>query len=406
MSQDLVIQVHDTGMLDWSVIDRESGNTLFSGESGADEVPDIPADAAIERTLCILPGERVFVTRISLPARSEREARQAAPFMVEDELASSLDETRIIPGAKAADGKRWVMGVENEWAEALQARLDPVLVRPVYTLADYQAAADAEAALTLFDRRGDILFWYGQSAQQEGTAFGGAVDPALFGQIAHAIVHGASGGDVAVSASLGLTGSAFRNAPREDLSLRAHRIGDDVLAQLPALFGERWLSTLDWSAALKPLRYTSALAAALLLAFAALLGSEAMYYRAQADRFDEASIAVFRSAVPEVTRRVIPAEAERILGDRIAALGGGETSSFLLHAAALAELTEDNDRVRIDGIRFDQSRSELRVSALYTDFSDFDALSAQAARMGIGLEDNGAREGEAGLEGEFVLRLR
>lgn len=406
MSQDLVIQVHDTGALDWSVIDRASGNTLQSGQCGAGETPDIPATGGVDRTLCILPGERVFVSRISLPARSEREARQAAPFMIEDELASSLDDTRIVPGAKAGDGKRWVMGAEDSWVDALEARLAPVLVRPVYTLADYQAAADDEAALTLFDRRGDVLFWYGQSARQDGTAFGGAVDPELFGQIAHAIVHGASGGDVAVSSSLGLTGAAFRAVPREDLAARAGRIDDGVLDQLPALFGERWLSTLDWSSVLKPLRLTAALAAGLLLAFAALLGSEAMYYRFQADRFDEASVAVFRSAVPEVTRRVIPAEAERILGDRIAALGGGETSSFLLHVAALAELTADNERVRIDGIRFDQARAELRVSALYTDFADFDALTAEAARMGIGLEDNGAREGEAGLEGEFVLRLR
>ncbi|WP_300528774.1 type II secretion system protein GspL [Maricaulis sp.] len=406
MSQDLVIQVHDAGTLDWSVIDRESGNTLRSGQAGKDEAPDIADRSGIDRTLCILPGERVFLTRINLPARSEREARQAAPFMVEDELAASLEETRIIPGARAADGKRWIMAAENDWVEALQQRLEPVLVRPVYTMADYQAAADQEAALTLFDRRGDVLFWYGQSAQQDGTAFGGAVDPDLFGQIAHAIVHGASGGDVAVSSSLGLTGAAFRAVSREDLAGRARRMDDADLGDLPPLFGERWLSTLDWSVVLKPLRYTGALAAGLLIAFGALLGSEAMYYRLQADRFDAASVAVFRSAVPEVTRRVIPAEAERILGDRIAALGGGETSSFLLHVTALSELTAGNERVRIEGIRFDQARAELRVSALYTDFADFDALSAEAARLGIGLEDNGAREGEAGLEGEFVLRLR
>ena len=91
----------------------------------------------------------------------------------------------------------------------------------------------------------------------------------------------------------------------------------------------------------------------------------------------------------------------------LARLGGGaDTSSFLSLAAALVSLTEDNERVRIEHLRFDQSRGELRVSAIYTDFADFDALSAAAERLGVQLQDEGAREGDAGLQGEFLLRVQ
>ena len=73
--------------------------------------------------------------------------------------------------------------------------------------------------------------------------------------------------------------------------------------------------------------------------------------------------------------------------------------------AALAELTEGSETVRIDHVRFDRARGELSVSALYTDFADFDALSERAGRLGIVLTDGGARESGSALQGEFTVRL-
>ena len=103
---------------------------------------------------------------------------------------------------------------------------------------------------------------------------------------------------------------------------------------------------------------------------------------------------------------MIPAEAERLLGDGLARLGGGETgSSFLQLMAALSELTEGNEAVRIDHVRFDRARSELLVSALYTDFADFEALNARAQTLGVVLSDGGARQSGAAIEGEFTVRL-
>lgn len=405
MSQDLVIHLRDDGRVNWSILARENGERLTAGAAHLDALPELPA-AEISRTILLLPAERVFASQIEVPARSEREARQAAPFLIEDELASSLDSTRIVTGTKTADGRRWVFAVEDSWIEAIIHQLAPLISRPLHILPDALAAADEDAALTLFDRDGHVLFWYGESARELAQQAGGAVDPVLFNHIAHTLVGGASGGQIKVSPTLGLTGPGFVAAAREDLDLRTRHFKDSFLASLPPLAGEGWLSTLDWGAWLKPLRRAGMAAAALAFGFAALFIGEGVYYRIQADRFDTASIEVFRQAVPEVTRRVIPAEAERLLRDRITALGGGESSSFLQLTSALAQLIEGNERVRVEHIRFDQSRGELRVSAVYTDFADFDALSAAGEAMGISLQDEGAREGTDGLQGEFVVRLQ
>lgn len=406
MSQDLVIHLRDDGRLSWSILTRESGERLTAGAAHIDALPDLPAEADVSRTLLLLPAERVFATQVEVPARSEREARQAAPFLIEDELASNLDETRIVTGAKGADGRRWVFAAEDAWIGSVIDALAPFITRPLYCLPDALAAADSDAALTLYDRDGHILFWYGAGVRDLGQQAGGAADPAFFNHIAHALVAGAAGGDIKVSPSLGLMGPGFISAQREDLDMRTARLGEGVLSALPALAGEKWLSTLDWGESLSPLRRAAMMAAALLIGLGLLTIGEGVYYRIQAERYDEASVAVFRQAVPEVTRRVIPAEAERLLRERIAGLGGGETSSFLQLTAALTALVEDNERVRVENIRFDQSRGELRVSAVYSEFADFDALSAEAAAIGVELQDEGAREGEGGLQGEFVVRLR
>lgn len=406
MSQDLILLIHPDGSGRWSIIDRDSGQRGASGAFGADSTPSGLPEADIDRTICLLPAERVFACRITLPARSEAEARQAAPFMIEDELAGDLDATSVSIGPRDEAGERWVYAVGRGYADGLLDRLGGAVVRPVHILPDAQALADPEAALSLVDRRGDILFWYADDIVGDGSRAGGAVSPGLFPHLAAEIVGASGEGQVSVSPSLGLMGARFSNHSVGDADMAASGLPDEMLKRLPALFGERWRSAFDWLDVLRPLRTSAILAAAALVGYCGLLLGEAFYFRYQADRFDEAAIAEYRFVNPDFTRATIPAEVDRMVRRDLRELGGGDSSAFLQLSAALTELVADNDRVRIDSLRFDQTREELRVSALFTEFADFDALTARAVQMGLELEDGGVREAETGLQGEFTVRAR
>ncbi len=407
MSQDLVIHLRDGEAFAWSILTRETGERRASGQAELGALPNLPDLGEIDRTLLLLPAERVFATQIALAARSDREARQAAPFMIEDELASRLEATRIVSGARDENGKRWIFAIDEDWFDHRLKQIEPLLSKPVNILPDAMAIAEPDAALTLYDRAGSVLFWYGAEVRIPGQAAGGAAEARLFEQVAAALVAGANGGEVRVAPSLGLAGPGLNAYSPQPLDVCASKLEDSQLGLLPAMAGEKWLSSLDWTGLLLPLRRAAALAAAAVIIFAALLIGESVYYRYQADRFEQASIDVYREVNPSFTRATIPAEVERLLRQDLARLGGGaDTSSFLSLAAALVSLTEDNERVRIEHLRFDQSRGELRVSAIYTDFADFDALSAAAERLGVQLQDEGAREGDAGLQGEFLLRVQ
>jgi len=329
MSQDLVIHLSGPDAFDWSVVERSSGQRVASGTAQFDALPEALPVEGVDRTLLLLPAERIFATRLELPARSEREARQAAPFMIEDELAARLDQTRIVTGSKDEDGKRWVFAAETAWIDGVMEALGTSLVRPVHILPDAMAASEADAALTLADRSGDVLFWFAPQVRDTAQSMGGAVDAGFFNHVAHALVAGAKGGEVVVSPALGLAGPGFKSITFDPLDLRASRWTNERLGLLPALGGDGWRSSLNWGELLRPIRRGAIMAAALAITLAGLMLAEGFYYRFQAERFDTASVAVFRNVVPEMTRRVIPAEAERLLRERI---GGGWRRGVLFPA--------------------------------------------------------------------------
>lgn len=407
MSQDLVLHIQPEGGVHWSVIDRPSGARLRHGRAAAGDLPDMGETGGITRTLCLLPSEHVFLSRIRLPARSEREARQAAPFMIEDELAGALDDTHVALGERDDGNQRWVYAVDGDRLADWRALIEPLLVRPLFTLPDCLAVPGPGAALRLYNRGDAVLILQDSETVEPGRSLGAAVGHRLFERVLPGLVQQAGQGQIAVSASLGLAGANLTALENEDLDRTASRLAGDFCKGLPALFGDRLRSTFDWSAILTPLRRPAMLAAAALLAFGLLLGGEAMYLRYQADRFDDAAVAEFQAAFPDVTAAQIPTSARRILDQRLAGITGNRDGvSFLTLTAALAELTAENDRIRIDHLRFDRSRAELTVSAIYSEFSDFDALSRQAGELGLVLDDQGTREGDRGIEGDFVLRLQ
>ena len=134
MSQDLILRLEEAGRLHWSVIERASGRRLHDGVADGElaELP-VPLDA-VNRTLVLLPAQSVFLAEIDLPARGDRDAQQAAPFAIEDELAAGLDDTHVVPGPRQETGRRWVMAARRDQVEAWRARVDALAVRPVHVL--------------------------------------------------------------------------------------------------------------------------------------------------------------------------------------------------------------------------------------------------------------------------------
>ncbi|HQQ63371.1 MAG TPA: type II secretion system protein GspL [Pseudomonadales bacterium] len=62
----------------------------------------------------VLPAELTFYENVKLPARSQRQAMQALPFVVEEHLADDIENVHLAIGSKQADGAWSVLVIEQE----------------------------------------------------------------------------------------------------------------------------------------------------------------------------------------------------------------------------------------------------------------------------------------------------
>ena len=398
MSEDLIIRLSADGAARWSVIARESGERIAHGEAGPEEALSPEIGEEVSRTLCLLPSEDVYLGRVDLPARSENEARQAAPYLIEEELASVLEATEVSLGGKDEEGKRWIAAADREKLDFWRRRIADIAVRPVHVMPDSAALSSLDVSLALYARGADLVFL--DSAAESGRA-GGAVERSMERAVMPALLGAARGRDVAASPQLGLAGGKVVAIEADGLDRLASALSDVQARLMPPLFGGALSSGFDWSAITRALFRPGILAVAALVLFSALLIGEGVYFRVQRGHVDAAADDLFRRAFPEVSRVVNP---QAQLNQRLASLGGGQEGEFLALMAGLAEISAQVEAVRIDAVRYDAQRGGLAISAVYNAFEDSEALRAAAEAEGFLLEDGGAQQSGAAILGEFTLR--
>lgn len=402
----------------WALVGADGG-MLAEGVHPLDAGP-LALEPAPGRAVAILPAGDLAVRRITAPGRSEREAKQAAPFLIEEDLAAPLEETDIAVGPRLEDGSRWALAASSEARAAWRRRAASFGVKPLWSAPASMLLRGHGGDLTVMRIGEDILFQtaladLGQPPEEPVTPaalrqpcgaapapFGAVVLPALGRAIAPRRMLISEDIDPNLLAPEGEP-IALRRAPAQDLRANAAALADEAFAVLPAFFGDAFLSALDWGALLKPWRRAAVMAAAALIGATVLLRVEAAYLDARAELYREASQSAFREAFPE-TRRVVNPQVQ--LRQRLAALGGAvDGGGFLPLVSALAGILEDVEAVRIDGLRYDGQRGALVVSAVYSDFADFEALRAAAEARSVAIEDAGARQSSEGISGDFILSL-
>ena len=384
-----------------------------------------PADRP-ERAVVLLPAEDVFAALIEIPAKSDREAAQAAPFLIEERLAGAVEDTETAAGPKLETGERLVLAADRGAHQRWRGFAAALGVKPLHALPDAMAMTGHGGDLTvagygeriLFQTREGELSRQGaaMTARASGDAQGvraplcGAMERDLAAAVLPAVGQAVQPERLLISPEIdpyliapSSEPIALKRAEGPDLAAAAAAIPDEALARLPALFGAGLAAGLDWLELLRPWRVAAALALAALAGWTALTAGEGAYYAQRAEAYRDASEQAFRNEFPEVTR-VVNARAQ--LSARIAALGGGEGADgalFLELVSGLAAMLEAVDQVSLTGLRYDAERGALSVTARYADFAGFESLRQAARERGLSIEDGGARQTTSGVTGEFTL---
>lgn len=389
--------------LRWSLCSA-FGDVLASGE-GLDAFT-LPADVTVSATIAIIPAGHVHIRRLVMPARSDNAARQAAPFALEEYLATPLDTQRIACGAADDTGARWVAALDLSLAERWQSALEALAIRPVFAISEALLLDPAEGELALAVHGYSLLWRYRAGAEDAA----GSIPVALADRVVPALIARHQPSRISLAGGEGIDRLELGQAP-------LHRSGplDPVqaaasldLAQLqlmPALFGARLAASLDWSALLKPWRRVAVLAvAAGALALAGVI-TEAAWLSRQAELYQTASTELFAGAFPD-TRRIVNPRAQLAQRLREAELVNGGGDGFLALSAALGGVMQGVSGIELISVRYQTGEEALSVSARYRDFAGFEALREACEAAGLEITDAGARQGTDSVQGDFLVRWR
>ncbi|XBQ16680.1 MAG: type II secretion system protein GspL [Oceanicaulis sp.] len=404
----------------WTLV--EDGARAGKGEAALGDAPALPDGVSVERAVALLPSEAVFVRRLSVPGASERDARRAAPFLIEEQLAQPLEDAVIETGPKGADGRRYVLAAGRAIVESWRRCVAGLGVKPVHLAPDAMMIEGHGADLAAVLDHGRVVFQTRNGDLSNAPEGGddrdpdvvaaepvaGAVEadlaslvlPALADRIGPRRIIAGEGVDPDLLAPEGVP-VALKRMPAPDLDLAAAAIDPAAFDAVPPLLGAGWSSGIEWAELLAPFRTAAVLALAAVFAVAALSIGQALYYEARTEAYRDAEIAAFQQVFPDT--RVVDPQAQ--LRRSLAAIGAEEGSgAFLELAAALSAVAAEVEDVEISAIRYDAARGGLSVTARYSDFGDFEALRAAADQAGVVLEDGGARQAETGVVGDFTVR--
>ncbi|MBK5911647.1 type II secretion system protein GspL [Rhodothalassium salexigens] len=370
------------------------------------------------RLVAVVPGQAVLCRPVHLVARTERQARAALGFLLEDDLAVEGADLHLAvsapvdAGSSVGAGDRLAAAVD---AGAMAAWMD-MLARtglPVEAVVpDYLALCPAPGELWVADA-GDGTVLVGEGAGvAEPVAQGYRVETGLAGALVdETLAAGAPAqahllGDAArlVAPSHGVGDTPVVEHEAEALApFLARRLASRAAPALSLLQGP-YAPRGSWREALAPWRPALGLAAAVLVALALSVALEAWRLDARAEALHARAGAVLRETFPEVARVVNP---RTQMATRVAALratGPDPAGSYLDLAAMLFESVAEIDGARIERLRYDGTTGSLTAELRFGSFGQIERLRAAVDRRGGALDEGASRQEAGRVIGDITVR--
>ncbi|MBB4210212.1 type II secretion system protein L (GspL) [Rhodothalassium salexigens DSM 2132] len=393
----------------------------IGGDAGA-KAAGRPARAKL---VAVVPGQAVLCRPVQLVARTDRQARAALGFLLEDDLAVEGADLHLAVSAPAdagdssgtgtGAGDRLAAAVDATAMAAWMEMLARTGLSVEAVVPDYLALCPAPGELWVADAGdGTVLVGEGAGVGARPVAQGYRVEAGLAaalidetlaaGAPLQAHLLGDPGRLPAPSQGWGDT-PVVRQPGAALAALLARRLGRGTAPALSLLQGAHAPSG-SWHEALAPWRPALALAAAVLVTLALSVALEAWRLDARAEALHARAGAVLRETFPEVGRVVNP---RTQMATRVAALratGPDPAGSYLDLAAILFESLGEIDGARIERLRYDGAAGSLTAEVRLGSFGQIERLRAAVDRRGGALDEGASRQEAGQVIGDVTVRRR
>ena len=332
-----------------------------------------------ELVAAVLPGEQVAMRAMPSPPRAASKFKAAAMYLLEDELAESLEGLHIAVLRREDRGCAFAVkkSLMDDWRDFFDVSgIYPDLMTADFALLD---RGTSEGVIVFQTRRvvcavndqgfaaerpladGVVAALVGNEAIESITAYGDA-DTERFDAGETPMTWGGGADNVTL------------------LSLYAEgALRGDAANLLQGAYRKR----RDWRGAVAPWRRAAMLAAACLVGLVTATVADAARSSRLADRLDREALAIHRQAFPEAANINPRDHARRVLSTRTAG------PAFLALTAKIADSVDDDGRIQVDRIRYNAARNEFAVNLSFSDINDLETLKSQLGARGVAVREAG-----------------
>ena len=140
--------------IEWIFQDRDARVV----SAGTGQLEDLIAEPQLDTTSIqvrgVLAGEQVLLTRVTVPAKPTRQILQAVPYLVEEQLASDVEDCFFATG-KRIGNELDIAVVNRAWFESVLSAVKavnflPLMVNRLSCLIERALAKDSAAASLKF----------------------------------------------------------------------------------------------------------------------------------------------------------------------------------------------------------------------------------------------------------------
>lgn len=359
--------------------DAPEGAPRLYGTAADGGVVPIDAAAAAEApgpVVAVVPGTAVLLRTVALPVKSEAQARTAAAFALEDELAAEPENLHFALGPRQTDGERAVAVIAAATMAGWLARLRAIGVAADIMVPDFLALTGEPPLAVRFD---------GRAILRDAVRGGFAIEEDLLDAVVPDHARQALPPRAIDAATLAHEAAAVAAAPPLNLLQGPYR---------PRREGPGWLALG---------RRAAALAAVSLLLWLGLTLADAWRLKALDDHYYQAARETARAALPDGTRLIDPVRQLRRAQAATRGADGASQDGFLPLAALLIEALAAVPSAEVQSLRYGAEQDRLSAEIAYGAFADLESLDNAVRAAGGTLTERGARQEGGRVVGRVEL---
>lgn len=380
----------------WATVD-DSGAVVSHGEDSAAQ----PPRAAPEHTILIVPGADVQVKQVELPARTDAQARAAAPMLFESALAATEGVHYAIGPAQNADGLRLVAAIAQTRLDQWLARCRAASADPYLVVADFSLWPVARGEVHIVEASDRVMIAAGEAG---GFSIEAELAPGVFSRWAaqarqrFATLVLAENG--AAKDWAALPGASVRAISAPDAGRVLAEAALDPPGYTPNLRQGVAADATETQSRFRVWRFAAALALlAALLQIGALVGQGLQDRRAARATLAQAEEA-FRAARPDVGRVVnLRAQTTALIN----AMEQAENHPVLAATDPLIRALQTQPLARVDEVRFEAPGRTVRLRLSAPQPTALEAAATALRDQGVQVETRDMQPTDGRYAAELII---